>query len=48
MSLLDIFRNKVDKIRELEEENEILRHEVYVLKNLLFNIELDELVKKKK
>jgi len=48
MSLLDIFRDKNDKLRELEEENEILRHEVYVLKNLLFNLELDELIKKKR
>jgi len=47
MSLLNIFRNKADRIRELEKENEILRHEVYVLKNLLFNLELDELIKKK-
>jgi len=46
MSLLNIFRNKNDELRRLKEENEILKHEVYVLKNLLFNLELDELAKK--
>lgn len=48
MSLLDVFRIKNDELNRLKEENEILRHEIYVLKNLLFNLELDELAKKKK
>jgi len=43
MSLLDIFRNKNDELRRLQQENEILKAEIIVLKNLLFNLELDEL-----
>lgn len=43
MSLLNIFRNKNEELRQLKEENEILKNEVIVLKNLLFNIELDEI-----
>jgi len=41
MSLLDIFRKKSDTIRHLTEENEILRNEVRLLKELLYGIELD-------
>jgi len=43
MSLLNIFRNKNDEIRRLKKENEILKAEIIVLKNLLFNLELDEI-----
>lgn len=43
MSLLNIFRNKNEELRRLQIENEILKAEIIVLKNLLFNLELDEI-----
>jgi len=43
MSLTRIFTQKNEEIRRLELENEILKNEIIVLKNLLFNLELDKI-----
>jgi len=42
MSLLDIFRIKNDELRQIKEENKILKAEIKILKKLLFGIDLDK------